>query len=215
MSFSDAKRKLHRNYHDYGFLETVKKSIMYLTRGFFYIKTYRIYRKNLLELSTPVQCSEGLNFAIVGDADRERIAQIETMEEWLEGKVCDILRNNGFCLAVIDDTRVAGFNLVSLEDFCLPLIRVQRKLRPFEAWSEQISVGKAYRGRGLATLLRKRMFHELHDRGIRKLYGGTQSSNKANLALCRKVGLQEIADIRYLRILGFERWYVTKVRRAS
>ena len=93
------------------------------------------------------------------------------MEEWLKGKVASRLEAVGLCLVALDGERVAGFNLVSLGEGRIPLIGLRRDLRENEVWSDQITVSKNYRDKGLGSTLRYRIFKELKKRGVRRIYG--------------------------------------------
>ncbi len=142
---------------------------------------------------------------MIDKSDTGIIRQIEDMEEWLKDKVASMIEAGGLCLVALDGERVAGFNLVSLGEGCIPLIGLRRDLRENEVWSDQITVSKNYRGKGLGSALRYRVFKELKEKGFRKVYGGTQISNLANLNLARKVGFKEIADVQYIKILN-KKW---------
>ena len=125
-----------------------------------------------------------------------------------------MLRKGSVCLAAMDDGKVAGFNLVSFGDIYMIFVKMRRRFRKGEAWSEQITVNKAYRGKNLGTTLRLRMFDELRGRGIRKFYGGTLPDNKANLSLTRKVGFRELFDIEYRKILTMKGWKYHRIHRS-
>ena len=112
------------------------------------------------------------------------------------------LEKGGFCLVAMDGERMAGFNLVAFGEVYIPLLKMTKKLREGEAWSEQITVLKSYRRRNLASDIRSQVFNELKRKGFRELYGGTLRSNNASLGLARKVGFKEITDVHYRSILG-------------
>jgi RimJ/RimL family protein N-acetyltransferase len=95
---------------------------------------------------------------------------------------------------------VAGFNLVSFGRARIDLIGAERSFRR-DAWSEQITVNPDYRGRGVASELRFRVFGELKARGIAHFYGGALALNEGSLKLARKVGFREIAEVRYRKVL--------------
>jgi len=192
-------KKVLRNLNDYGFSITLRKIISYLIQPFYENRTYRIYRFDLENLQDIPSKESVFAFKVLDKSDTGIIRQIEDMEEWLKGKVTSMLEAGGLCLVALDGQRVAGFNLVSLKEGCIPLIGMKRDLRENEVWSDQITVNKNYRGKGLGSALRYRIFKELRERGIRKIYGGTQISNLASLNLARKVGFKEIADIQYIK----------------
>ncbi|UCF30254.1 MAG: GNAT family N-acetyltransferase [bacterium] len=206
-------KKITRNYRDYGLRLTASKVSRQLVSFAFEDQTYRIYRIRLADHSMENYDDGGFTFRLVHPDEAPLIRQIEDMEEWLWNRVAEKLRSGSICLIAEEDGTVAGFNLVSFGDVEMPLVMTRRTFRPIEAWSEQITVGKDFRGRGLATLLRYHTFDELKRRGIRRFYGGTLPSNTANLKLSRKVGFREIADIRYVKRLNRRSWTYTRLGR--
>lgn len=194
-------KKIRRNVNDYGLRVTLNKSMACLLKLFYENRTYRIYVKDLEKPTDFPSRDDGFTYKIIDADDDHFIRQIEDMEEWLHGRVKNKLQEGALCLAATDGATVAGFNLVSFEEGCLPLIYFRKKLRPRTAWSEQITVHKNYRGKRLASTLRARMFEVLKKRGIRKFYGGAQVANIASLKLTRKVGFVEFADMQYRKVL--------------
>ena len=210
-----AYRKFARNLHDYGIAITLRKSLGHLF-GFLYDSTvYRIYGMDLDTSDIP-QCRDGgFVYRRIDPSDADCIRQIEAMEEWLEGRLLAKLVKGGLCLVAMDGNVVAGFNLVGFGEARMPLVNGKRNFRSGSAWSEQITVNNKYRGKGLGSELRYRMFEELKRLGYKKFYGGTLSNNQANLKLTRKVGFKEIADIRYMKLLTMKRWRLKRVRNAN
>jgi L-amino acid N-acyltransferase YncA len=205
-------RKIKRNWQDYGALSTIKKSLAYLLKPVFERVTYRLYR-----IRTDAGVSSGAEgdqfvYRLAEPDDSEIISQIEAIEEWLSGKLRKKLVDGEICLVALDGKRVAGFNLVAFGKVYIPLIKKQRVFRPREAWSEQITVHTAYRKRGLASTLRRRMFVELGRRNIKKLYGGTLRENQGSLKLSAKVGFEVFADVKYTGVLGYKTYRFRRVR---
>jgi GNAT superfamily N-acetyltransferase len=156
--------------------------------------------------------TSNLTFRILTAEDRDAIAQIEAIAEWLRGRLQGAIAAGQPCLVALDGDRVAGFNLISLDHATIPLVNLTRKLRMDCAWSEHIAVRKEYRRAGVGAQLRFRIFHELERRGVRRLYGGTLVSNAASLSLARSVGFEEIADIHYCKFFSHEKWLYKRVR---
>jgi GNAT superfamily N-acetyltransferase len=192
-------KKLLRNFNDYGVYMALRKSLLYFLRPVYTDITYRIYRIDVGAVELPPVQGNAFDFKVITANDDAIIRQIEGMEEWLRGRVSAMIASSGICLVALDQGIVAGFNLVSFDEGCLLLVDFSRKLKKNEAWSQQITVKRDYRGRGLATALRYRVIEELQGRGFARLYGGSQISNEAGLGLARKVGFREIADLRYRR----------------
>ena len=209
---SRLRRKLVRNLRDVGVLCTARKGLVCLFSPFYLHKVYRIYSIRLDQGAQPVPPRDDFEFRFITVNDSRLIQQIEVQEEWLAGKIESKLESGAICLVALDGETVAGFNVVSFGEVYIPFIRMKRRFRPNEAWSDQVTVSYLYRGRGLGVSLRLRIFEELRLRGIRRLIGGTLPNNHANLALCRKVGLQEVANAHYVRQFGRERWYFKRVR---
>lgn len=206
-------RKVGRNIRDYGVAVTVQKSLATLVAFVYESTAYRIYRKEIdPSVDTGKQPPHPFKLHVLCTSDGAFISQIEEMEEWLAGKVLEMLNGGSLCVLLLDGDKVAGFNLFSVGEVYMPLVKTKRTFRSHEAWSEQITVHKDYRGMGLATILRLQAFLELGNRGIRKFYGGTLPSNITNRKLSKKVGFREIADIHYRKVLGSTSWCVKRVR---
>jgi L-amino acid N-acyltransferase YncA len=86
-------------------------------------------------------------------------------------------------------------------------------LRPGECFSVQITVHHKFRGKGLGTDLRQRIFASMKEAGYRRIYGGTQITNTANKALTRKVGFKEFAIAAYTRFFGYKKLKISRVSR--
>lgn len=192
-------RKIQRNVEDYGFLNTVKKGMLYLLTPIYEDKVYTIYGIDLENLQPKRFDNNRFTFKKLEKDNIEIIKQIEKMEEWLRGKLEFKLKKGALCLVALQKEKVAAFNLISFSEVLIPLIRLKKSFAEDEAWSEQITVHKDYRQKGLGTELRYRVFSELKTRGIKRLYGGSLKNNQANLKLTRKVGFQELVDINYKR----------------
>ncbi len=194
-------KKIRRNIADYGFGVTIGKinslllSIVYLKRE------YRLYKADLSAMPIE-QKSSSFEFTLIDPANTAAIAQIEKLEEWLAGRVSKMLANGAQCLVAFDGDIVAGFNIFSFSRIHLPLVHYVRNLKPRQAFSEQITVNRDFRGKGLATAIRREVFRHLKDIGIQTVYGGTNVTNIANLKLSRKVGFREIATIAYVKKLA-------------
>jgi RimJ/RimL family protein N-acetyltransferase len=204
-------KKLRRNYQDYGLGVTLGKTVQGLLAIVYESRTYRIYRIRLDRFTPDPEDICDLELRLLDPAQDDLIDQVEQMEEWLLGKVRHELRTGSICLVALDDGKVAGFNLVSFGKVTMPLVKMTRVFRDNEAWSEQITVGRDYRGRGLAAILRLNVFRILKERGIKRFYGGTLPLNIANRKLSKKVGFQEIADINYRRFLNRRSWAFKRV----
>jgi L-amino acid N-acyltransferase YncA len=206
--------KFRRNARDYGIGVALKKSVKYLFAFIYERKRYRIYAIDLNRCERRPPKQDDFSYRLVQPENRDVIRQIEDMEEWLRERVASMLRKGSICIAAMDDGKVAGFNLVSFGDIYMIFVKKRRGFRRGEAWSEQITVNKAYRGKSLGSTLRLRMFDELRGKGIRKFYGGTMPDNEANLRLTRTVGFRELFDIEYRNILTMKSWKYRKIPRS-
>jgi RimJ/RimL family protein N-acetyltransferase len=206
MNLGLAVKKIRRNANDYGFRTAVLKGVRYALRPLFEQITYQVYAIDLQGANFPRRVGSDFMFHTVRPEDAAVIEQIGETEEWLEGVLQDKVRNGGLCIAALDAGRVAGFNLIAFREVYLPLVQLHRQLGVDEAWSEQISVRKEYRKRGLAADIRYATFGELQSRGIARLYGATLTGNTASLRLARRVGFAEVEEIRYRSICGYRTW---------
>ena len=205
--------KVQRNLEDYGWRITVGKTLAYLVRWVYFQQVYRIYGIKLDATSVPERSDNfDFTFRLVTPQDLHLIAQVEDTAEWLRGHLTNRVASGQLCLVALDGEKVAGFNLINLEQASLILVNRKNKLRPGWAWSEHIAVQKAFRKSGLGSQLRYRIFEVLKSRGIRRLYGGTLRSNTASLKLSKAVGFKEICDIHYRKFLSFENWQFRRLR---
>jgi GNAT superfamily N-acetyltransferase len=199
-------RKLKRNLFDYGLLATIKKSLFYVLKPFFYYTVYRVYCIELSMIAPREITETGFSYTIISPEDFKIIQQVEDMEEWLQGQLSKKLKQGGLCLVALDNYQVAAFNLIGFKNVFLPLIEKNIVLNPDEAWSEQITVHKQYRQRGVASALRYLIFSELKKRGIKKFFGAALKKNTPSLQLARKVGFREVEDISFMKFCGYRRW---------
>lgn len=196
-------KKIIRNIRDYGVWVCIQKSIANVLRPLFLRRSYLIYVVDLRKVPIrAVDSSKNIVFRFISHDEEAIIRQIESMEEWLGGRVREKLKHGQRCLVALQGEMVAGFNLIGFGTFEIPLIKLSKPLRPKECFSEQITVHFKYRSKGLGGDLRQVVFRALKDAGYRKLYGGTQFSNVANRALTRKVGFKELAIGTYTRLCG-------------
>ena len=206
-----ALKKTKRNFNDYGFFTTLIKILVSITHPVLYRRSYLLYRANLDTVLVPEILDPSFKFRMLERGEEDYKQQITNMAEWFENSIENHMISGAQCLLALDGDTVAGFNLVTFDRINLPVVNYSRKLRSKQAFSDQIMVHKAYRGRGLGASLRWGIFRFLREHGIRYFYGGTEANNQANLALCRKVGLKVIAEIRYLKLMWLRSVTVRRV----
>jgi GNAT superfamily N-acetyltransferase len=127
------------------------------------------------------------------------------MEEWLQGEIRNRLSTNGICMVVVRENKVAGFNLATVGEGIIPLLRLRVTTAPDEAWSEQITIAREHRQKGLGSQLRKRFYSELAVRGIKALYGHRQIWNIASEKSARKYTSHTLVRAKYIRVLNYKR----------
>ena len=195
-------KKFKRNLADYGFLIAVKKMLLYPFADIYKKKDYLIYKKDLRKYKSVEKDNPAFTYKFFTKENlTENIKnQILEIEEWLIDRADFIFDHNGICLVALDSDKVAGFNLVSTDEVYMPLIEIQRKFKNDQAWSEQITVRKEYRSKGLGSILRYKMFDELKLRGFSSLYGGTMWDNWSNIELSKKVGFIIFLKVKFKRI---------------
>lgn len=207
MNFYKYWQSVIRNYQDYGLTTTIAKLVSYMVKPIYENRTYRVY---CIELDhhdlAPISKNDRFIFKLIRPADDEIIQKVESMAEWFRGAIEAKLRSNHILMVAMDDDIVAGFNLVAIGKAEIPLLQWAKDLPDDEAWSEQITVDKPYRRKGLGSAIRHHMFKELKNSGIKRLCGGALISNQASLKLSRRAGFTEVEDIQFIKILWHKQW---------
>lgn len=198
--------KIQRNFLDHGLLITVKKIFKQLLSPIFLRRIYRIYSIELSHLELPIEEISNFKFKRLNYNEDRIIQEIESLEEWLSGKVKDQLNNGNICIIALDGENLAGFNMIGFGKVYVPLIETYWHTESDAAWSEQITVKRAYRGKGLGKAIRNAAFKELRKIGIEWLYGGTLLDNVPSLKLSRSLGFKEQFDVHFYKIFGIKRW---------
>lgn len=213
MNLTSITHKVRRNAVDHSWQVAAGKVLKALAAPVYVHTIYRIYKIDVRHMAgQDVQPPEGFEFQVLKASDAEGIAQVEAYAEWLDGQLAEMIQGGAVCLVAKHNGEQAGFNLVSFGSVKIPLLKFERTFAPGNAWSEHIMVGKEFRGRGLASCIRRRMFAELANRDARRLYGGAETWNTPSLGLARRLGFTEIADVHLYRVLGIKTWSVERVR---
>ncbi len=200
-------RKLRRNVNDYGGQMAFRKGLAFLLRPFYQKVIYYLYELDLNtpKRQTPSRGYGNYHFKMLSPTDTSAIAQIEAMEEWLKGTLAQRLKANCQCMALFEGDAVIGFNYAAVGEGNIPLLRLKVLTGPTQAWSEQISIAKAYRRKGLASLMRQRFYQELQQKGITALFGHRQWFNVASRQSARKYTRQILAKVDYIKLLKCHR----------
>ncbi len=198
-------RKFVRNLEDYGTRIAFQKSLKYLTRPIYNEIEFILYEIDLSKAEGKEIINRNLEFKLIDINDHDSICQIEEMEEWLKGELKTKLESNGICMVVLDDNKLAGFNLATTGAGYITLLKLKIATDPVEAWSEHIAIHKNYRGRKLANDLRNSFYSELQKTGIKALYGHRQEFNVASRGSAKKYTAQEIGKATYRNFVGFDR----------
>lgn len=197
-------KKFSRNFLDYGFRTSFMKTMQFLIKPAYHQKEFILYELNLN--AADCTCGNGeYSFHVLRQCDTGWINQIERMEEWLQGELRNRLRTNGICMVVVKEDKVAGFNLATVGEGIIPLLRLRVITAPDEAWSLQITIAREHRQKGLGSELRKRFYSELAVRGIKALYGHRQIWNIASENSARKYTSNELVRAKYLRVFNYQR----------
>ena len=194
-------KKVIRNYRDFGWGATTTKIFGQIILPIYCSRRYWLYRADLDQITIPPPREHKFDLRCIETPETHAVEQIIEMEEWLDGRLQDLLNSGSKCLLAMDGDTVAGFNLFSYGRIHVPVVHYECPLNQDEAYSEQITVSKAYRGHGLGSILRFQVYRIIKGEGKRFLIGGTDVNNSANLALCRKVGLVPIAELHYRKRL--------------
>ncbi len=203
-------KKIIRNCRDYGAGVLLQKCIINIMALVFVRRTYLIYKVDLrkVEIKEP-DTIKNIIFRFISPDEITIINQIENMEDWLKGKIAAKLKQGDKCLVAIQNSIVVGFNFLGFSAIDIPLIKLFKPLRPDACFSVQITINPKFRGKGIGTNLRYAVFGAMKAAGFRWIYGGTQITNKANMALTRKVGFRALALATYTRV-GWHQWLKIK-----
>lgn len=199
------RKKFARNCKDYGLWISWKKSTAYLFKPLYQKIVYYLYELDLNKNVIQRGQNSKYVFRLIHADEANLIAQIEEMEEWLNGSLKKKLLNGCLCMVALDGERVIGFNYVSIGQGNIPLLKLRVITGPTEAWSEQITISSDYRRQGLASALRNHFYRELRAKGITTLYGHRQDFNIASKQSARKYTLNVMVRAEYKRILGIHR----------
>lgn len=204
-NYKSIQKKFSRNIRDYGIWTSTKKSIAFFIKPIYHKKTFIIYQLNLKNPPKAKIDPSCFSLKLLEPEDHNLINQIEAMEEWLSGTLTPLLKANGICMAIVKDNRVAGFNLATLGEGFIALLKLRIKINENEAWSEQITIHKDFRRKGLANLLRSKFYEELKNRGITALYGHRQVWNISSEKSAKKYTHNVLAKAEYRKIFKFEK----------
>jgi len=197
-------KKIWRNLYNYGLLITLKKAVYFVIKPLYKNLTYKMYFVELDNLIYKPVGNHNFIYKFVDKEDIKIIKQIEDMEEWLQNRIISKLNNNCICLVAIDNNTVVGFLIANLNEMSIPWINFKKKLRANECYGEQINISKKFRGIGLASTIRLRVFEELRKRGISKFYVGIPIWNKIIRRSVINFGFTYLTDISYLRVITCE-----------
>lgn len=195
------KKKTTRNFRDYGFFISLKKIISHLIKPIYEKRRVLIFKIDLTNINKKEINKKSLNCKTVKLTDTYILQQIEDMEEWLAGKMESNINKGKLCLALLNNSKVIGFYLISLGEIDLPLLRLKVILEKNEAFGEQITIHKKYRRKGLATELRHLAYMELKRQGIEKFYATVAVDNLASIRSVKKVGGQILGTLLYKGLL--------------
>ena len=200
--FIKLKKKILRNLSDYGFLVSLEK-IITKAFGIFYKRTKTIVYRIDMESSVTNPINDfDFSFRLLNERDNLFIETIEEKAEWLKGKLEYFLKTEQkICMAVFDKEKLIGFYLAGFEKVYIPLLSIQVILKDNEAWGEEIMIDKKYRGRGLASVLKKKIYRVLQDRGIKSLYGCIRQNNAASLKSACKFNLKRSLYVQLFKIM--------------
>jgi GNAT superfamily N-acetyltransferase len=199
------RKKLSRNFTDYGLWISWKKAMAYLLRPLYQKVIYYIYELELNKYVSQRAQNSKFIFRLIRHDEDNLIDQIEGMEEWLGGALKNKLQHNCLCMVVLDGDRVIGFNYAAIGEGNIPLLKLRVLTRPTEAWSEQITISSDYRQQGLASALRNHFYQELRAKGITTMYGHRQEFNIASKQSARKYTRDVMVRAEYKRTLGIHR----------
>lgn len=104
------------------------------------------------------------------------------------------------CFIALYQNRLVGYNWAAAE-VDTELEGAPVRLQPGDAYAGYVFTVPAYRGQGIGPALSARRFRYLQERGYQRVIAIVDVNNQAELAVCRKVGYQEIDRATFRRIL--------------
>lgn len=206
-TLANYRSKYTRNLNDYGWRVAVRKGLAFLTRPIYQNIVYYLYKLDL-DRTFGLQAEDENDqyvFRMLDWKDADGISQIEEMEEWLKGTLRRRLKNNCQCMALYDGDTIVGFNYAAVGEGNIPLLKLKVITGPTEAWSEQITISKQYRRKGLANKLRQNFYRELKRNGVTALYGHRQEFNVASRQSAKKFTSHILARVNYTKMFRYNR----------
>jgi len=194
------KKKVARNFRDYGLLSCLKKSALFLAKPIYEKSNVVLFKTEIKNIDGKELYQGDLDCKLVESKDTYIINQIEEMEEWLIGKLYSSLENKKLCIVALKNKKVIGFCLISLSEIYLPLLYLKVLLENDEAFSEQITVHKKYRRKGVGTQIRFMAYMELKKKGINKIYSSASINKIASIRSIEKVGGKKIGRFFYKNV---------------
>jgi hypothetical protein len=205
--------KFYRNLIDFGFIVTLKRSLLWIIKFVYQRQSLIIYEINL---NRNRQKSEGnensFTYRLINENEDNIIKQIEKISEWLKGKIHGMLGKGSICMVILKDDVVLGFNIASIGECYLPLIKLKVLIKSDEAWSDQISIVKEYRRKGLASKLRNNFYVELKNHGIKSLYGHRLELNIASKMSARRYTSKILGKAEYQKLFLHEKMRFIKYK---
>jgi GNAT superfamily N-acetyltransferase len=198
------KKKFLRHVEDYGITHSLKRTTRFLVSPVFQKPHLIIYEIDIINTPEKQIPKKGYAFKLLEPKDSDFIDQIEVIAEYLKGKLKAKLSTNGICMAVIEQNRVVGFNLASAGEVYLPFLKARVITDTDEAWSEQITIHKDHRKKGLGGALRNRFYAELRKKGFKALYGHREKFNIASERSAKEYTSRLLVKAEYLKIITFE-----------
>lgn len=198
------KRKLLRNYYDYGLWVLLRKCILHLIKPLYAKELVILYKIDITNATANRNHTNNYTFRFIRSVDTAAIKQIIAMEEWIDDELKDKLSGGSICMGAFDKDKLIGFYLASFSQTVIPLLTLQLYFKNDVAWGEQITVHRNYRRQNVATELKSRIYFELKNKGIRNVYGNTRASNKAALRSIAYFSPEKAILFRYFRFLSYE-----------
>jgi GNAT superfamily N-acetyltransferase len=215
MDINQVYKKLNRNIKDYGLVASIKKSCPYIFRTIYDNRSWFVTKVDFAIGNTLRNPLNSFDFRLIQENDSEIIGEIENLEEWLKGKVGEMLSDNHMCVVAFDRDRLIGFYLGGFKEHLIPNTKVKLLLNKNEALGVQITVKKDYRGAGLATDLRRTFYKEVQAIGIKKVFGYVATHNKSSLNSAKKVQATVLGILSYSRVLNHNRLVYQKFAQAD
>ena len=165
---------------------------------------YVVVANTLAEFTITPEQRSGL--VIRQAATSEEIARLSPIADSADiARFYKLIENGSTAFAAYQNDQPVGYCWASEEiDKSVNRIQAALRLRPGDAYTHDLLVSPAYRGRGLGESLLSHCLDYLRECGYRRAVAAIQTDNIPSLKLNRKIGYEVIGRLQHTRILFWD-----------